>query len=618
MNMSGFFKPVYKKLNSEKNRKSFLINFFSYTALFALFPFGIQGIIDEQWIFSFIVFSYFAITLINIIYFKHTKHLNFSIHIVLFLMFSLELVLFSFLGVGTAGLFWYYIFPPIAITLLSNKHGTIYSVVLILITVIFYIFDFDFIKNEYSKEIMIRFVFTYIIVGFLINLFEFSRKKTHEKYSQALNKITKKNIELAATEKKLQQQNEKLKIINDEYVELNAEFKKQNNIIQEAKTKIEESEKKYKNLVNIQGEGFSIVNLDEKFIFSNPASDNIFGVSQNGLVGKNLKEFLDKEQFKIIQTQTNKRKEGKVTNYELEITRPDKKKRNILVTVSPRFNKNNEVTEAMAVFRDITEMKIAQNDLKLAKLEAEKANRLKSEFLANMSHEIRTPMNAIIGFSTILKNRLKNDKYRSFIDKIAKNGNNLLELINDILDLSKIEAGQIQIHKEAANPYDVFNEIPLVFSEISKSKQVPVNLDIDKNLPKSLIIDITRIRQVLLNLVSNALKFTEKGSVFIMVTTSQTFEGSKTTKVLNLIIKVKDTGIGIPENQLDAIFDSFRQIKGQSTRKYGGTGLGLAITKRLVELMDGTITVESTVGQGSTFKIVLKDVKISIKIKSGV
>jgi len=135
--------------------------------------------------------------------------------------------------------------------LLSNKHGTIYSVVLILITVIFYIFDFDFIKNEYSKEIMIRFVFTYIIVGFLINLFEFSRKKTHEKYSQALNKITKKNIELAATEKKLQQQNEKLKIINDEYVELNAEFKKQNNIIQEAKTKIEESEKKYKNLVNI-------------------------------------------------------------------------------------------------------------------------------------------------------------------------------------------------------------------------------------------------------------------------------------------------------------------------------------------------------------------------------
>jgi len=326
MNMSGFFKPVYKKLNSEKNRKSFLINFFSYTALFALFPFGIQGIIDEQWIFSFIVFSYFAITLINIIYFKHTKHLNFSIHIVLFLMFSLELVLFSFLGVGTAGLFWYYIFPPIAITLLSNKHGTIYSVVLILITVIFYIFDFDFIKNEYSKEIMIRFVFTYIIVGFLINLFEFSRKKTHEKYSQALNKITKKNIELAATEKKLQQQNEKLKIINDEYVELNAEFKKQNNIIQEAKTKIEESEKKYKNLVNIQGEGFSIVNLDEKFIFSNPASDNIFGVSQNGLVGKNLKEFLDKEQFKIIQTQTNKRKEGKVTNYELEITRPDKKK----------------------------------------------------------------------------------------------------------------------------------------------------------------------------------------------------------------------------------------------------------------------------------------------------
>jgi len=105
MNMSGFFKPVYKKLNSEKNRKSFLINFFSYTALFALFPFGIQGIIDEQWIFSFIVFSYFAITLINIIYFKHTKHLNFSIHIVLFLMFSLELVLFQYFYLSVFGTF---------------------------------------------------------------------------------------------------------------------------------------------------------------------------------------------------------------------------------------------------------------------------------------------------------------------------------------------------------------------------------------------------------------------------------------------------------------------------------------------------------------------------------
>ncbi len=247
-----------------------------------------------------------------------------------------------------------------------------------------------------------------------------------------------------------------------------------------------------------------------------------------------------------------------------------------------------------------------------AKKQAEESNRLKSEFLANMSHEIRTPMNAILGFSEILQKRLKNEEHLSYVEKIRTSGTNLLELINDILDLSKIDSEQLEIQKEPTNIYDVFNETIILFSELSKKKGIPLNISIAENLPKILTLDAYRIRQVLLNLISNALKFTEKGSVLIKGTIDENLinEGNENNNSLNLKIQITDTGIGIPENQIDTIFDSFRQVDGQSTRKYGGTGLGLAISKRLVELMGGSISVKSEIGTGSTFTIVLKDVEI--------
>ena len=278
--------------------------------------------------------------------------------------------------------------------------------------------------------------------------------------------------------------------------------------------------------------------------------------------------------------------------------------------IVPLKDNNGKVIKVFTVMDDITERKKVEFALEIAKKEAEEANHLKSEFLANMSHEIRTPMNAIIGYSSILQKKLTNKKHGSYVDKIKKSGTNLLELIDDILDLSKIEAGQLKIQKEPSNPYSIFNEIPLTFSEVSEKKQIPINLIVDENIPGSIVVDALRIQQVLSNLVSNALKFTEKGSVSISVKTKQLLESSALSKSFDLVIEVKDTGIGIPENQIEAIFDSFRQIEGQSTKKYGGTGLGLAITKRLIELMNGTISVKSTVGVGSVFTIVLKDVEI--------
>ncbi len=259
----------------------------------------------------------------------------------------------------------------------------------------------------------------------------------------------------------------------------------------------------------------------------------------------------------------------------------------------------------------LEERQLMENALIRAKEQAESANREKSEFLANMSHEIRTPMNAIMGFSELLSTQITVEKQKSYLDAIKTAGKNLLVLIDDILDLSKIEAGKLDIQYEALNTNWFFNELKQIFAMNIADKNVNFIVDIDNNLPPALIIDEVRLRQILLNLIGNAFKFTEKG--YIKVSAKKGGQVDNEAK-MDLIISVEDSGIGIPENQQDIIFESFRQQNGQSTRKYGGTGLGLAISKRLVEMMKGHISVKSKVDQGSVFEIILQDVDISSSV----
>jgi two-component system sensor histidine kinase EvgS len=287
------------------------------------------------------------------------------------------------------------------------------------------------------------------------------------------------------------------------------------------------------------------------------------------------------------------------------ITRDNKIIDGLLSVIQIRYQNTNAY---LHIIVNLNERISMERDLELAKNIAESANKAKSEFLANMSHEIRTPMNAIIGFTELLYEQIQDRKLKSFVKTIKSAGNSLLLLINDILDLSKIEAGKLTIDREACNPHNIFDDISNVFMMNVRSKGLDFMLEVDEKIPHSLLLDSTRIRQILFNLVGNAVKFTDKGIITLRAVAENKDVIHST---VDLRIDVEDTGIGIDKDKVNYIFESFQQQEGQSVRKYGGTGLGLTISKRLTELMNGKISVNSTPNKGSCFSIYLKSVDIS-------
>jgi signal transduction histidine kinase len=246
-------------------------------------------------------------------------------------------------------------------------------------------------------------------------------------------------------------------------------------------------------------------------------------------------------------------------------------------------------------------------ELRLAKKEADAANKAKSEFLANMSHEIRTPMNAVLGYAELLGFMLEDKTQRDYLESIKSSGRSLLTLINDILDLSKIEAGKLELQFEFVNSQVFFSEFERIFSLRLSEKGLKFILDISSGTPAGIYIDDVRLRQIIFNLIGNAVKFTEKGSITLKVYAENpqiiNYSKGKAEEFIDIIIEVKDTGIGISKEMQEEIFNPFTQGQGQNIKKYGGTGLGLTITQRLVQLMNGTIDLDSRLNMGSSFKI---------------
>ena len=327
----------------------------------------------------------------------------------------------------------------------------------------------------------------------------------------------------------------------------------------------------------------------------NKQMENLTGCTRDELIGAPFKSyFTDPERaeaaIKLVL------REKKVTDYELTACALDGKQTVVSYNATTFYDRGRTLQGVFAAARDVTERKRVEAELQQAKAMAETASLAKSDFLASMSHEIRTPMNAIVGIADLLAKTPLSEEQDKYVQIFRRAGDNLLNLINDILDLSKVEASQLELERTGFSLHDLLEKVQEMVAGRASEKGLTLVCEIAPDVPTDLVGDPTRLRQVLLNLMGNAIKFTESGEVALRVTRD---EDSVEPGALQFTIS--DTGIGIPDEKLGAVFERFTQADSSTTRRYGGSGLGLTISKRLVELMGGHIWVESGMGRGSVF-----------------
>jgi two-component system, chemotaxis family, CheB/CheR fusion protein len=337
----------------------------------------------------------------------------------------------------------------------------------------------------------------------------------------------------------------------------------------------------------------SYVDAAQRYRFNNLAYERWFGVPRESLVGRQVRDLLGEATYEKALPHIERALAGERASYEAELSHHIAGTRVVRAEYVPDRDANGRVRGYFSVKHDISEERAIAESLAEAKRSAEQSNQAKSDFLANMSHEIRTPMSAIVGYSELLHAHTSDPDNMACVDAVRRNAQHLIEIINDILDLSKIEAGMLRAELVRMSPAGVVRDVVDGLRLRAAEKSLYLELVHDGPLPATIESDPTRLRQILLNLVGNAIKFTARGGVRVVA--------RLLPEARLLHIEVVDTGIGIAADQFERLFGAFVQADTSITRRYGGTGLGLAISKRLVELLGGTISVESEPGRGSKF-----------------
>ncbi|GAB1538019.1 hypothetical protein NUACC21_06750 [Scytonema sp. NUACC21] len=399
--------------------------------------------------------------------------------------------------------------------------------------------------------------------------------------AQAFEQLSSALEELHVAEEELRQQNEQLALA-----------------YQQAATE----RRRYQELFDFAPDGYLVTDSNGKILEANLAATHLLKISKNFLIGKPLINFLPEEERRVFRSQLQRLLDIE-TMQEWEIQLKPRKGNvfDASLTVTTIRDNEGNPTGWRWLVRDITSRKQAEEKLQfiqIQNLKLQEAARIKSQFLAVISHELRTPMNTILGFSQLLLRRyyhLLIPELREMVERIIHSGKQLLKLIEDILDFCKLETDRVELKLQEFNLIELVTTITEDLRPLAEQKNLTLVLHSNIDNP-NVVNDCTRLQQVLVNLVSNAIKFTNTGGVFVEV---QQIDGDR------VALMVKDTGVGIPESDLAYIFLEFWQVDKSTTRKQGGVGLGLAIVDKLVNLMKGTITVESKLGEGTTFRVQL-------------